>query len=61
MDEWQLIGRDNVQAMKIHLCSREKKEWVSVPRFKHISATMKGIQSSLFGFVIAEYHIVGTN
>jgi hypothetical protein len=21
MDEWQLIGRDNVQAMKIHLCS----------------------------------------
>jgi hypothetical protein len=25
-DEWQLIGRDNVQAMKIHLCSRKKKQ-----------------------------------
>jgi hypothetical protein len=25
MDEWQLIGMDDVQAMKIHLCSWGKK------------------------------------
>ena len=61
LDEWQLIGRDNVRAMKIHLCSSEKSNELQFHALKHISATMKEIQSSLFSFVIAEYHIVETN
>jgi hypothetical protein len=37
---------------------KKKKQSFSVPRFKHISSTVKGIQSSLFSSVIAECHIV---
>ena len=38
-----------------------KKQSFPVPRSKHLSAKVKGIQSSLFSFVIADYHLVDTN